>query len=69
MKAEELRNKTDEELVEAYDETRQELFDLQVRKDIEGDAAGNNPVKARLLRRDVARIKTLMKERQVEGAK
>ena len=69
MKAEDLRNKTDEELAEAYDEVRQELFDLQVRKDIEGDAAGNNPVKARLLRRDVARIKTVMKERQVEGAK
>jgi large subunit ribosomal protein L29 len=68
MKAEELRNKTDEELVEAYDETRQELFDLQVRKDIEGDAAGN-PVKARLLRRDVARIKTVIKERELEGAK
>lgn len=69
MKATELRQRTDDELREAYDEARQELFELQVRKDVEGDAAEQNPLKARLLRRDIARIKTVMKEREVEGVK
>ena len=69
MKATELRDKTDEELNEAMEEARQELFELEVRKDLEGDAAENNPLKARSLRRDIARIKTVMKERELEGVK
>jgi len=69
MKATDLREKTDEELVEAFEEARQELFELQVRKDLEGEGAETNPLKARSLRRDIARIKTVMNERKAEGVK
>jgi large subunit ribosomal protein L29 len=65
MKATQLREKTADELREAYDETRQELFNLQVRKDT-GEAS-EQPLKVRTLRRDVARIKTVMTEREREG--
>ncbi len=68
MKAADLREKTVEELHEAYDETRQALFNMQVRKDVDGDA-GEQPLKARALRRDVARIKTVIRERELEGVK
>ncbi len=65
MKATQLREQTAEELQEAYDEARQSLFDLQVRKDT-GEDQGQ-PLKARTLRRDIARIKTIMNEREREG--
>ncbi len=65
MKAAELRERSAEELREAYEEKRQELFMLNVRKDV-ADAA-DNPLQARMLRRDIARIKTLMREQ--EGVK
>jgi large subunit ribosomal protein L29 len=68
MKATDLREQTVDELHEAYDETRQALFNMQVRKDVDGDA-GEQPLKARALRRDVARIKTVMRERELEGVK
>ena len=68
MKAADLREQTVEELHEAVDETRQALFNMQVRKDVDGDA-GEQPLKARALRRDVARIKTLIRERELEGVK
>lgn len=68
MKAADLREQTAEELREAYDETCQELFNMRVRKDVDGDA-GEQPLKARMLRRDVARIKTVLKERELEGVK
>ncbi len=65
MKAAELRERSPEELCEAYEEKRQALFMLNVRKDV-ADAA-DNPLQARMLRRDIARIKTLMREQ--EGVK
>jgi len=68
MKATDLRVQTVDELHEAYDETRQALFNMQVRKDVDGDA-GEQPLKARALRRDVARIKTVIRERELEGVK
>jgi ribosomal protein L29 len=68
MKAKELRELTDEELREMYDERRLALFEKRVRKDLEGDAA-QNPVGARSLRRELARINTVLKERELEGVK
>ena len=67
MKATQLREKTADELRETYDETRQALFNLQVRVNT-GDGA-EQPLKARSLRRDVARIKTVLRELEREGAK
>jgi len=67
MKATQLREKTADELRETYDETRQALFNLQVRVDT-GDGS-EQPLKGRSLRRDVARIKTVLRELEREGAK
>ena len=64
MKAEELRNLTLEELAAKSLELRGEFFNAKVRK-----ATGQleNTAKLKLLRRDIARVKTLMSERR--GAK
>jgi large subunit ribosomal protein L29 len=62
MKAAELRDRTDAELREAYEEQRQALFQLKVRKQVADEA--ENPLKVRVLRRTIARIKTLMRERE-----
>ena len=67
MKATKLREQTADELRESFDETRQALFNLQVHVDT-GDGS-EQPLKARSLRRDVARIKTVMREVELEGAK
>lgn len=64
MKATQLREQTADELRELYDETRQALFELEVHKD---GSENENPLKIRTLRRDVARIKTVMTEREREG--
>ena len=67
MKAAELRDRSGEELREAYEEKRQELFMLNVRKDVADKA--DNPLKVRALRRTIARIKTVMREQEREGEK
>jgi len=67
MKAAELRDRSGEELREAYEEKRQELFMLNVRKDVADEA--ENPLRVRALRRTIARIKTVMREQEREGEK
>ncbi len=62
MKAAKLREMTGEELVERLDEASKELFDIRVRS-ATGDAS-EQPLKRRMLHREVARIKTLVRERQ-----
>ena len=62
MKAVNLREQTDEELEQLRDNTRKELFDLKVRQGV-GDSS-EQPLRARTLRRDVARILTVMRERK-----
>ena len=65
MKAAKFREQTTEELRESYEEARKELFDLQV-KSTTGDNS-IQPLRRRMVRREVARIKTVMRER--EGVK
>lgn len=67
MKAAELRDRSGEELRETYEEKRQELFMLNVRKDVADEA--ENPLQVRALRRTIARIKTVMREQEREGEK
>lgn len=62
MKTAELRDKSASELLELYEEMRQELFTLTVRKEVADEA--DNPLKVRNLRREIARIKTVMNEKQ-----
>ena len=60
MKATTLRELTAEELDHQYDETQQELFNLRIQK---SSGQLENPARLRLLRRDLARIRTIMNER------
>lgn len=61
MKANELRDMTDDELVEKLRETRKQLFSLRFQH-----ATGqlDNPRKLSLIRRDIARIMTIKSERE-----
>jgi large subunit ribosomal protein L29 len=60
MKAAELKQLTDEELRQRLEDSRQELFDFRVQK-----ATGQmeRPLRARTMRREVARVLTVMKQR------
>ena len=61
MKPEELKDLTLEELVAKTDELKGEFFNARVRK-----ATGQleNTAKLKSLRRDIARVKTIMSERR-----
>ena len=60
MKANSIRELTAEELDHQYDETQQELFNLRIQK---SSGQLENPARLRHLRRELARIKTIMNER------
>ena len=62
MKAIEIRELTDEELQQSYEETMQELFNLRMQK---SSGQLENPSRLRVLRRDVARIRTIMNEKKL----
>lgn len=62
MKAARLREHTDEELEQLLNDAVKELFDLRIKKG-KGDSS-EQPLRIRVLRRDLARIKTVLKERQ-----
>jgi large subunit ribosomal protein L29 len=65
LKANELRDLSDEELIERMRETRKQLFNLRFQH-----ATGqlDNPRKLRLVRQDIARIYTVQGEREREAA-
>lgn len=60
LKANELRDLTDDELIDKLAETRKQLFNLRFQH-----ATGqlDNPRKLRLVRQDIARIMTIQGER------
>ena len=60
MKASELRELTQEELVQRHEETKKELFNLRIQQ---STGQLEKASRVRELRRDVARIKTITKER------
>jgi len=64
LKANELRDLTDKELVEHMRDTRKQLFNLRFQH-----ATGqlDNPRKLRLIRQDIARIMTIQNERGKES--
>lgn len=59
MRMESLRDLTKDELLQKLDELKHEMFNLQLRK---GIRELDNPLKMRTLRRDVARINTILSE-------
>jgi large subunit ribosomal protein L29 len=65
MKTNELRALTDAELVNKLDDSYQEIFNLRFQK-----ATGKltNTVRVREVRRDIARIRTLLRERELAGS-
>ena len=60
MKTEEVRSKTDEELEFELANNQKELFDLNFRAATE---TMDNPARVKVLRRSIARIKTVLHER------
>ena len=60
MKIEDLRELTAEELQEKRGDFREDLFRLRMRKAV---AQLENPIRLRQLRRDIARIETILRER------
>jgi large subunit ribosomal protein L29 len=63
MKAKDIRDLTETELQQKLNEARTELFNLRFQI-----ATGqlDNPLKIRDVRRDIARIQTVLRERQLE---
>jgi len=66
MKVNEIRNLTTEEIVAKIKESKQELFNLRFQQ-----ANGNldKPSKIKDLRHTVARLKTVLRERELESLK
>jgi len=66
MKASEVRDLSEKERREKIDDLRQEFFNLKFQL-----ATGKieNPGRLRLMRRDIARIKTIQKELVAKGEK
>ena len=65
MKAENLREQTDDELRQELKDTQKNLFDIRVKRRT-GDAS-EQPLRIRSLRREIARIKTVIRERELAG--
>ena len=65
MKAAELREQTDEELQQLYDDAVKAFFDLKIKRSA-GDSS-DQPLLIRERRRNVARILTVMRERSIAG--
>ncbi len=63
MKASNLREQTDEELRQLCEETGRSIFTLRAKQGI-GEAS-DHPLRIRNLRRDLGRIKTVMRERRL----
>lgn len=66
VKIENLRDLTDEELVKKLDDSKDELFKLRFQM-----ATGqlDNPMKLKEVRRNIARVKTVMRQREMFGGK
>jgi len=62
MKAGELREKTNEELLHLYAEMKQELFNLRIQRETKQLA---NQKRMRTVRKEIARILTILGERGI----
>ena len=63
MNIKEIRDKKDDELKKTLNEFKSELFDLRFEK---ATGSIDNPMRIRELRRSIARIYTVLKERESE---
>ncbi len=62
MKAKELNNLTNEELEQKLDELKDELFNLRFQN---ATAQLDNPIRIRKVKRSIARVKTILNEREL----
>ena len=64
MKTNEIRKLSTEEINKKVTESKEELFNLRMKQ-----ATGTleNPARIRELRKTVARLKTILREREIEG--
>jgi large subunit ribosomal protein L29 len=65
MKSEEIRDLEDVDILQKLEEAEEELFRLRFRS---ATQLLENPMLVRSLRRDIARMKTILRERQLEQA-
>ncbi len=63
MKKEQLRELTRDELLQRISEIEQEIFNLRLQK---GTKELDNPLKLRVLRRDISRINTILREDELK---
>ncbi|MGD8439828.1 MAG: 50S ribosomal protein L29 [Holophagae bacterium] len=63
MKATTLRERSNDELSKALSDLEEQLFKLRFQK---STGQIENPVKIREVRKDIARVLTVMKERRIE---
>lgn len=66
MKPTEVRGKTASELNEELDALKQELFRLRFQHAVN---QLENPLQLKQVRRDIARVKTILRERELQGVK
>lgn len=66
MKPSEIRNMTKEEIIRMIKELKEEHFKLRMRRATEELP---NPLRLRMLRRDIARLTTILKEKEKQPAK
>ena len=64
MKISELRKLSDKELQEKVIKSKRELFDLRLKQ---STGSLEKPSKIKELRKEVARMKTILKEREISG--
>jgi large subunit ribosomal protein L29 len=65
MNAKEIRDRSDDELRKALGDLEEQLFKLRFQK---STGQIENPIKIREVRKDIARVLTVMGERQAEGS-
>jgi large subunit ribosomal protein L29 len=63
MKKEQMREQTKDELLQRRSEIEQEMFNLRMQK---ASKELDNPLRIRVLRREVARINTILKEDELK---
>ncbi len=66
MTAQEIRKMTDEEILEKIKASKSELLDLRMQN---ARGALEKPVKIHTLKKDIARMMTILKERELGGNK
>ncbi len=65
MRADDMRGLSDDEVLSRIAELERERFNLRFKS---GTQALEDPLRLRMIRKDVARLKTVLRERELAGA-